>query len=488
MNLTTATNAANAALATISAESSVLSRNIAGINNGGSFSRKIANIATTASGSVALTSITNAQNKALFESVLGATSSSAAQNAILDGLTTLQSSMGDTDSANSQSSEISALTNAVQTYEASPSDASLAASVVTAANSLASTLNNATATVQQLRQQTDSQMASSVSKINSLLSQFQTVNSQIVSATAMGSDVTDLEDTRNTVLTQLSQQIGISTTTGVNGDMSVYTDSGVTLFQGGRARSVAFQPTSTYTAATTGNAVYIDGVAVTGASATMPIQSGALAGLGNLRDTIAVTYQTQLDQVAQGLIGSFAETDPSGSGTTLAGLFTNAGSTAVPSATSNTGLAGAISVNAAVDPSQGGNATLLRDGINYTYNTTGAASYSTQLQQLLTNLSSTQAFNPSGQIGTGNSVSGYAMASASWLNGQLQSATSESSYQSTLLSNSTTALSNVTGVNLDDEMSQMLDLENSYSASSKLLTTINQMFADLTNAINPTAV
>lgn len=487
MNLTTATNAANASLATISAESSVLSRNIAGINNGGSFSRKIANIATTVSGSVALTSITNAQNKALFESVLGATSSSAAQNAILSGLTALQNSMGDTDSANSPSSEISALTNALQAYEASPNDASLAASVVTAANSLAMTLNNATTTVQQLREQTDSQMASSVSQINSLLSQFQTVNSQIVSATAMGNDVTDLEDTRNTILTQLSQQIGISTTVGANGDMSIYTDSGVTLFQGGRPRSVAFQPVSTYTPATTGNAVYVDGVAITGVSAAMPIQSGALAGLGNLRDSIAVTYQTQLDQIAQGLISSFAETDPSGLGTPLAGLFTNAGSTIVPSVSSNTGLAGAISVNAAVDPNQGGNAMLLRDGINYTYNTANAASYSTQLQQLLTNLSSGQTFNPAGQIGTGNSVGGYAMASASWLNGQLQNATSESSYQSTLLSNSTTALSNVTGVNLDDEMSQMLDLENSYAASSKLLTTINSMFVDLTNAINPVA-
>jgi flagellar hook-associated protein 1 FlgK len=84
-------------------------------------------------------------------------------------------------------------------------------------------------------------------------------------------------------------------------------------------------------------------------------------------------------------------------------------------------------------------------------------------------------------------VSGYAMASESWLDGQLQNATSAGTYQSTLLSNSTTALSNSTGVNLDDEMSQMLDLENSYAASSKLLTTINTMFSDLTAAINPVA-
>ncbi len=488
MNFTTATNVAQSALATISAESSVLSRNIAGVNSSGSFSRKIANVASTQDGGVTVTSITNAQNQALFESVLSATSSSAAQNAISSGLTTLQNTVGNTSSTTSPSAQISSLTDALQQYEASPSDSSLAASVVTAASSLASTLNEATTTVQQLREQTDSQMASSVATINSLLSQFQTVNSQIVSGTATGNDITDLEDTRNSILTQLSQQIGISTTTSATGDMSIYTDSGVTLFQGGQARSVTFQPTTNYTASTTGNAVYVDGVAVTGSSATMPIQSGALAGLANLRDNVTVTYQAQLDQTAQGLISAFAETDPSGSGTTLAGLFTNAGSTTVPLSTNDTGLAGAISVNAAVDPSQGGTATLLGNGINYNYNTGNDASYSGQLQQLLTNLSSNQTFGSAGQIGTSNTVSGYAAASASWLEAERQTASSEGTYQSTLLSNSTTALSNSTGVNLDDEMSQMLDLENSYGATAKLLTTINNMFSALTAAINPTPI
>jgi flagellar hook-associated protein FlgK len=35
-------------------------------------------------------------------------------------------------------------------------------------------------------------------------------------------------------------------------------------------------------------------------------------------------------------------------------------------------------------------------------------------------------------------------------------------------------------------MSQMLNLENSYSASAKLLTTINNMFGDLVAAIDQT--
>ncbi|MCI0466665.1 MAG: flagellar hook-associated protein FlgK, partial [Beijerinckiaceae bacterium] len=56
---------------------------------------------------------------------------------------------------------------------------------------------------------------------------------------------------------------------------------------------------------------------------------------------------------------------------------------------------------------------------------------------------------------------------------------SQQTYQSALLSTAKTALSNATGVNLDDEMAKMLDLERSYSATAKLLAAIDAMFASL---------
>lgn len=93
-------------------------------------------------------------------------------------------------------------------------------------------------------------------------------------------------------------------------------------------------------------------------------------------------------------------------------------------------------------------------------------------------------FPAAGGIGTSASLSDYASASVSWLEAQRSSASSQSSYQSTLLSTATTALSNATGVNIDQQMSQMLDLENSYAASAKLLTAVNSMFNDLTTAIS----
>jgi flagellar hook-associated protein 1 FlgK len=254
------------------------------------------------------------------------------------------------------------------------------------------------------------------------------------------------------------------------------------------ARSVTFVPTNTYTAATAGNAVYVDGVPITGNSAVMGSRTGTLAGLTAVRDNLAVIYQTQLDGMAGALINSFKESDQTGPGADLPGLFTVPG--APPLTSIITGLASRIQINPSVDPNQGGNPFLLRDGgisgnSNYTYNSSGDASYQSRISQLLSNLMSAQAFSPDGKISTSAKLSDYASGSISWLEEQRSATASQSAYQSALLNTASAALSNATGVNLDDQMSKMLDLENSYSATAKLLSTIDGMFgAFLTDLAN----
>jgi flagellar hook-associated protein 1 FlgK len=70
----------------------------------------------------------------------------------------------------------------------------------------------------------------------------------------------------------------------------------------------------------------------------------------------------------------------------------------------------------------------------------------------------------------------------SWLQAENQQATNASSYQNALATQANSALSNTTGVNLDAEMTNMLNLENSYASTAKLLTTITSMFSALLQA------
>ena len=489
MNLTAALESARSSLMASGIQSSVISRNIAGASATG-YSRKIAVLDNLPGTGVYVAAIQRAASSGLYNNVLIATSSSAKQNAIYDGLQKIASATVDDPELNqSPTAQLNALKQALQQYANAPDNTTLAQAAVQSAKDMATALNQATQTVQSVRASADADMKVSVQNINQLLSQFQTVNTAIVKGTISGDDITDYLDQRDSIVSQLSQEMGVTMSLRPNGDAALYTDSGAVLFDK-TARAVTFVPTNSYTAGTTGNAVYVDGVPVTGANSVMPIKSGKLAGLAQLRDQDTVTYQGQLDEIARGLINTFRESDQSGAALPdVPGLFTYPGSPAMPaSATVSVGLAGLISVAASVDPTQGGNPNLLRDGaisgnVAYQYNTAGNGGYSARLQQLIGGMDATQPFDATTQGKPSGSLIDYASSSTSWIENQRKTADSNVTYQKTLLDRSTAALSNVSGVNMDDEMSLMLQVERTYSASSKIISTVDQMLQSLLAAV-----
>ena len=489
MSLTAALDSARASLMASGIQSSTISRNIAGATATG-YSRKIAVLDNLPGAGVYVAAIQRAASSGLYNNVLIATSGSAKQNAILDGLQKISAStVDDPELGQSPAAQLNKLKQALQQYANAPDNTTLAQAAVTSAKDMATSLNQATKTVQSVREGADADMATSVANINQLLTQFDKVNTAIVKGTIAGDDVTDYLDQRDNIVSKMSQEVGVSMTLRANGDAALYTDSGVVLFDK-TARSVSFAATNIYTPGTTGNAVYIDGVPVTGANSVMPIKTGKLAGLAQLRDNATVTYQSQLDEVARGLVEAFKEVDQSGAALPdRPGLFTYPGSPAMPaSATVSVGLAGSISVAASVDPAQGGNPNLLRDGaisgnVAYRYNTTGNAGYSTRLQQLIGNMDASQPFDATTQGKPTGSLIDFAASSTSWIENQRKAADDNATYQNTLLDRSTAALSNVSGVNMDDEMSLMLQVERTYSASSKIISTVDQMLQSLLAAV-----
>jgi flagellar hook-associated protein 1 FlgK len=482
-------NAALSGLSVTADQTSVVSRNIARAGDA-TASRKIANVITVPGAGVKLASVTRAVNSALFDKLMGATSDAAAQKAITDALDQLDKTINDPELDASPGALIGRLSDAIQRYAAAPQDIGAAISAVAAASDLARSLNDATRAVQQVRSQADADMAASVANIQKLLAQFETVNKEIVKGTQRGADVTDYLDQRDQILASLSQEVGIRTVTRAGNDMAIYTDSGVTLFDV-EARAVTFNAQTIYTAATTGSAVYVDGVPITGSSGPMLAGSGRLTGLAKIRDSIAVTYQDQLDEIARGLIAAFAESDQSTTPTLpdVPGLFTYAGSPAMPaSGTLLVGIAGSIRVSASVDPTQGGDPNRLRDGAisgnpAYLYNASGSAGYTQRLEELQDRLNAHQAFDATAQLGSWASVGALASSSVSWLQEMRKSATSEADYKSILKDQASSALSRITGVNIDEEMTLMLDLERSYQASAKIMAAIDSMLGSLMEAV-----
>ena len=476
MSLTSALNTAQAIFRNTGEQTSVISTNIANDGNA-NYVRRSPVVTNTIYGASTVNT-ERAQQMALLRQLTSATSASSAQDTLLNGLTTLSNALGGNDYELSPSTYLAELQTSLEAFAASPGEYTLAATVVTDAQDVANSLNNAAATVQKLRVDADAEINTQVVELNRLLAEFQIVNDAVVKATAIGADPSDALDTRDTLQKDISEIIGVDASTRANGDMVLYTSEGTTLFET-VPRAVTFTRTLAYDATVTGNSIYVDGIAIQAGEGGNTTADGTLGALLQLRDEIAPTFQTQLDEVARGLIEAFAETDPLGVAPDMPGIFTWSGGTALTSGVLEPGLAGTITVSTAVIASSGGDPLLLRDGgINgaaYVWNTGNASGYTTLLARYSDALDADRAFDASADLKTSMSVMTFASGSIGWLEELRSGATTASDNKIALYERSFQSYSSETGVNLDEELSLLLDVEQSYKASAKLVSTIDEM-------------
>lgn len=466
MNLSVALSSAQSALSATSTQTSIISRNISGASDPG-YSRKMGLTSSMGLGGVKVVSVGRAADTALHARMLEANSGASAQQALLQGFEKLARTVDDPQLNQSVSASLGRLTDALQMQAESPGDPVLGAATLSAAYDLTRTLNDAAQTTQGARADADAAMADSVDRINGLLTRFENTNRAIVVGTQSGTDISDELDTRDRILTELSQEVGISTVTRAGNDMVIYTDSGVTLFEKS-ARTVSFSRTFAYDAGTTGAAVFADGVPLTGAGASMGIKSGALHGHATLRDEVAPQYQLQLDEIARGLVHAFGEPAPGGA----PGIFIDPGP-------AGPGMAARIGVSPNVDPALGGDLARLRDGVTVNFNPAGDAAFSDRLYAMLEALEAPQGFDPATGINPNTTLSRFASSSVSWLEAGRQQASQEASFRDTMLERTRESLSNVTGVNLDEELALMMELERSYGASARIISTVDTMLQSL---------
>ena len=481
MSLSTALSIAQSSLLNTQRQTSVVSKNLANAYNA-DYARRSAIVSSLAPGSQIAT-ISRATDVALFRQNLTATSGWMAQSTIVNGLDRLAVSVNGVDNATSPAALIGRLQEALQFYAATPSNRTLAESTVEAARQVVLGLNQGTQAIQTFRTEMDGQIATAVSDLNQLLADFKKVNDEIVGGTQAGRDVLDSLDRRDALLKKISELIPISTISRAHGDTMIVTADGTTLFET-IPRHVHFEATPAYGPASVGNKVFIDGVPLQAATGANTNASGSIAAMVQLRDEYADGLQLQLDEIARGLISAFAETDPAPPNGEVPGLFVwNTPSTMPAAGTRTVGLAGLISLNALIDPQQGGDAQKLRDGINFAYNTDGYASFNELLMGFDQKLDTQGTFNTAAGNTVLLSLKDYSAAAVGWLEDARKTAAGAAETKSALVLRTTEALSNITSVNIDEEMALMLELEHSYAASAKMLQVIDEMLQTLLAAV-----
>ena len=486
--LSSAMNYALSGLSVTGSQSALVSRNVtfAGDEN---YTKKSAEVVTLPGGGASISSYIRSTDKRLLEVLVDATASASGRDVILAGVNRLSALVADPQDESSVPALVGKLQESLRAYESNPSSSVLANATVESARSLSSKLNGAADEVLSIRAQADQDMADSVDRINSLLNQFKVVNDAVVRGSGSSSDLSENLDQRDGILKLLSEEIGTRTTTRPNNDVLIYAEGGAVLFERS-PRPVTFLPTQSYDANTIGQSVYIDGTPVTGPSAVMRLSTGRLASLTDLRDRIAPAFQSQIDQIAGGLVRLFAESDQ-GAPPTLPdaqGLFIDLQGGPTPAeGTIPTGLAKHLAVNPLADPSQGGNPFLIRDGgfggSAYVMNTSGAASFQTRISQLFAAIDATTAFDTSAGLSASGSLKSYGVESAAWVESLRQMAQSDSDSANAVRSRATESLLRVTGVNIDQEMAALLDLEKAYQASSKVISIVDSMLATLLDTV-----
>lgn len=364
MSLTSAMNTAQSIFNNTGKQTDVTSKNIANVGNA-NYVKRTAILGTTMAGA-SIVSNGRAQNESLLRQTISSSSFASGQSSVLSGLEEMKSIFGGNDYESSPANYMKELLKSLDGYAAKPSDAALAATAVTAASDVASSLNTASSELQAMRLRADKEMSLQVDKLNGLLAKFEEANNEVKAQTAIGGDASDALDQRETLLKDISSIVGINVVNRPNNDVALYTTDGATLFEI-VPRSVTFKSQPGYDATTTGNAIYIDGVALKAGTGTNTTAAGSLQGLMQVRDDLAPTMQSQLDEIARGLITMFAEkpADPTSGLPDMPGLFTYgspAATTIPPDGVVSPGLAASITVNPALIISKGGNPELLRDG------------------------------------------------------------------------------------------------------------------------------
>lgn len=354
------------------------------------------------------------------------------------------------------------------------SDARLA-SVFNAATSLADKLNTVSDGIQTLRQDADAAVDLEVRRLNQALVQIDELNAQILRAQGTDRDYPALLDNRQRLVDGISELVPIRQLQRDNDTVALYTLNGALLLDIEPAE-FGFEATSPITGDMTQTSGALSGLAINGNPVATggdngPIAGGRLAGLFAVRDELAVTVQDNLDTVAQDLVTRFE--DPL-LDTTLAvgdpGLFTDRG--AALDLLDIPGLGARISVNALVDPAEGGALWRLRTGLGAA--TPGPAGDATLLQAMVTRISDAVAptggtFSPSAKT-----VSGFSSELASLVGQAYQDGNSRLTFEQARFAGLDEALL-AQGVDTDQELQKLLLIERSYAANARVVQTADEL-------------
>lgn len=384
---------------------------------------------------------------------------------VLKSVNAAQGTPGD---GTSLADAVTALQNGFTKLQADPSSQMQQSSVVSAANTLATAINTAAQTVTAQRNSVQAQIVGSVSILNTALTTVRDTTHGIMAAKVAGQDTSTLEDQRDQALQTISGLLDVSYDKQNNGNITILGRSGfsIPLDSTFSTTTAPLSPGSSVATSTVPPILMQSGnQAVPPVDVTSHLSGGSLGEQVSLRDTVLPSYTTGLDSFSAKVANQF----------TSQGLQLFTDGMGANSLSAYPGLSATIGVNPVVVA----NPASVRDGTPGTpipvNPANGPAGYTGLIDRVL-----------SGSFAAGGSVTSLSSDAAAFVAKQSQDTsqtsadlTNATAYQSTLSSR----LSAQSGVNVDQEMGLMIQLQNSYQANARVLQAAQTMFTALLNAV-----
>lgn len=222
---------------------------------------------------------------------------------------------GQPGSASALDTIINSFTSSLQALSADPQSVSTRQAVLNAAQVMAQKLHSLSNDVTLMRNQAESGIGDAVERVNGLLKTIENVQTQIIALSSQDVELGALLDQRDAAINELAGLIDIQVTPNGANNVSIFTNSGVSLFDM-QASQLAFdeKPLSAQSMWNANPALSGAGtirlVSPSGYSQDLiadgSIRSGKIAALLELRDDILVKAQAQLDEIAHSLAASLS--------------------------------------------------------------------------------------------------------------------------------------------------------------------------------------
>lgn len=480
----TISNALNSALSGLRAAgrgAEVVSSNISNALTPG-YGRRVLNLSSDyygSAGGVRVDGISRAVDAGLAQDRRLAEAEQLNSRNAADFFTQIERLVGKPDEASSLAARLASFENGLIAASSRPDAPERLSGAVNDANGLARSLYDTSAGIQDARGNADRTIGEQVERLNTLLDQVATLNSQITATQVQGGNIAALQDLRQNTVDEIGTLVPVREVSRDRGQIALYSVGGAVLLDGTPA-TLGFQTSNVVTPYMSLGGGTLSGLTINGNLVRTDSEKGALRGgsIGSqfaIRDELGVAAQEQVDVIARDLVERFQSptVDP-----TLApgdaGLFTDNGAAFDP--LNAVGLSSRLELNAAVDPAQGGEVWRIRDGINAA--APGAVSNATILQSMTSILSDARPLGGGGFAGASFSASGLISAVSSGFNRDAANAEQQLSFSTARLSE-LTERQLADGVDSDAEFSRLILIEQNYAANARMIETIDEMMQQI---------